>query len=111
LVKEETFLVNFNFGKFDLSLASDTLKRLVAAMKTNPAKKCELVGHTDPEGDVKYNLELSNKRVSMVKSYLISHGVSEKRIITAYHGKADILVQSKDRNANLKNRRVEIRLF
>ncbi len=111
LAKEETFLVNFNFGKFDLSLATDTLKRLVTAMKTNPTKKCELVGHTDPEGDVKYNLELSNKRVSMVKKYLIAQGVMANRIITAYHGKADILVQSKDRNENLKNRRVEIRVF
>jgi outer membrane protein OmpA-like peptidoglycan-associated protein len=45
------------------------------------------MGHADVRGLKKYNLKLSERRVELVKSYLVSQGISADQIKTRAEGK------------------------
>ena len=46
-----------------------------------------VMGHADVRGLKKYNLKLSERRVELVKSYLVSQGISADQIKTRAEGK------------------------
>ncbi len=46
-----------------------------------------VVGHADTRGSRKYNLKLSERRADLVKSYLVSQGISADQIQTRADGK------------------------
>ena len=52
------------------------IEELLEAVKQQNVGTMILVGHTDPRGDHKYNVELSARRAAAVRDYLLSHGVS-----------------------------------
>src|SRR5690606_1799811 len=52
------------------------IERLSDFLKENPSVDIELGGHTDNQGLAKLNLQLSQDRVDMVKSFLVERGVS-----------------------------------
>jgi outer membrane protein OmpA-like peptidoglycan-associated protein len=86
------------------------LDRLVRIMKDNKTIEIELGGHTDGRGDPRANVELSEERVEAVRQYLISKGISEKRIVGKGYGGARPMV-SNDTEANRQlNRRVEFKI-
>jgi outer membrane protein OmpA-like peptidoglycan-associated protein len=67
-----------------------------------------LKGHTDNTGDFAKNLELSNKRVETVKSYLLGKGIPENRISGSGYGSAQPSRMNKTEALKRSNRRVEI---
>lgn len=86
------------------------LDRLVRIMKENETIEIQLEGHTDGRGDPKANLILSEQRVEAVKQYLVSKGISEKRIVGKGYGGTKPRV-SNDTEENRKlNRRVEFKI-
>lgn len=86
------------------------LDRLVRIMKDNETIEIQLEGHTDGRGDPKANLILSEQRVEAVKQYLVSKGISEKRIVGKGYGGTKPRV-SNDTEENRKlNRRVEFKI-
>ncbi|HET9487133.1 MAG TPA: OmpA family protein [Chryseosolibacter sp.] len=86
------------------------LDRLVRIMMDNATIEIQLEGHTDGRGDPQANLLLSERRVEAVKQYLISKGISEKRIVGKGFGGAKPMV-SNDTEENRKlNRRVEFKI-
>jgi outer membrane protein OmpA-like peptidoglycan-associated protein len=99
--------------------SKDEFTRRVPAMKTIsliaeymvriPTSKITLHGHTDVQGDMYKNLELSEKRVMVVKRELVSKGIDPKRIITHYYGGQYPLPLYKDGGA--MNRRVEVEVI
>ncbi|MGH9713094.1 MAG: OmpA family protein [Candidatus Acidiferrales bacterium] len=60
-----------------------------------------IVGHADVRGSKKHNLELSDRRADLVKSYLVSQGVPADRIQTRAVGKSQEL--SKEEVAKLQS--------
>lgn len=46
-----------------------------------------VVGHADIRGSKNYNLKLSKRRAELVKSYLVSQGISADKIQTRAEGK------------------------
>jgi OmpA family len=52
-----------------------------------------VVGHADIRGSRKYNLKLSARRADLVKSYLVSQGISADKIQTSADGKVQELSQ------------------
>ena len=87
--------------------SDDELDQVVSFMKTNPKVEIELSGHTDNRGDPKHNLNLSQKRVDAVKAYLISKGISGRKISgKGFGGSKPIADNSKEETRRL-NRRVE----
>lgn len=67
-------------------------------------------GHADRSGSPDHNYQLSLQRAQSVRDRLIGLGVPAKRITIRAHGEALPLVKTPDGVAELKNRRVEIRV-
>lgn len=93
-----------------LSESYPELDRLVRIMRDNKTIEIELEGHTDGRGDPKANLVLSEERVEAVKQYLVSKGISEKRIVGKGYGGARPMVANDTEENRQLNRRVEFKI-
>ncbi len=90
-----------------LETSHPELDRMVSILNLNPKIEIELDGHTDNQGDPKKNVELSQKRVDVVKAYLVNKGIAASRITTkAFGGSKPIASNAKEETRKL-NRRVE----
>ena len=80
--------VFFTIGSYYIRKAEgEKLETLAAWMKANPDFNVSLVGYADKEtGTPKGNEKLSANRARVVKERLVSLGVEESRIMTAYKG-------------------------
>jgi len=73
--------VHFAFNRSKLSPATlRVLDQLAAQLVALPDAEIQLDGFTDPQGQSKYNRQLSAWRGEAVRKYLVSRGVSAKRI-------------------------------
>ncbi len=86
------------------------LDRLVRIMKDNKTIEIQLEGHTDGRGDPAANLELSEQRVHAVKQYLVSKGISEKRIVGKGYGGTRPMYANTSEEYRRLNRRVEFKI-
>ena len=83
------------------------LNVIVDFLKNNPKVEIELGGHTDNRGDAKKNLILSQQRVEKIKSYLVSAGISPRRIKGKGFGGTKPIATNDSEQARKLNRRVE----
>jgi outer membrane protein OmpA-like peptidoglycan-associated protein len=83
------------------------LNVIVDFLKNNPKVEIELDGHTDNRGDAKKNLVLSQQRVERIKSYLVSKGISSRRIKGKGFGGTKPIATNDSEEARKLNRRVE----
>ncbi len=83
------------------------LNVIVDFLKNNPKVEIQLDGHTDNRGDAKKNLVLSQQRVEKIKSYLVSKGISSKRIKGKGYGGTKPIATNDSEEARKLNRRVE----
>lgn len=104
--------VLFEIGTTNLLEESySELNVVVDFLKTNPKVEIELEGHTDNRGDAKKNLELSQQRVDKIKSYLVSKGISSRRIKGKGFGGSRPIATNDSEEARRLNRRVEFRIL
>lgn len=87
------------------------LDEVAEMMKQNERIEIMLEGHTDNTGSPKANHILSEKRVNAVKRYLVSKGVSKKRISTRAFGGTQPLRNEMTEEGKALNRRVEMRIL
>jgi len=100
--------VLFVQSKTDLLPESyEELDVVVEFLKSNPTVAIELAGHTDNRGVPSANVELSQARVEKVKAYLVSKGISEKRITGKGYGGSRPIASNDDEETRKLNRRVE----
>ncbi|MEO9804294.1 MAG: OmpA family protein [Reichenbachiella sp.] len=83
------------------------LDLVVEMMKYNPDVSIFLAGHTDNQGKASLNVSLSEDRVQTVTQYLISHGVSKKRISGKGFGGTKPIASNASAETRKLNRRVE----
>lgn len=83
------------------------LERLLKIMQENPNLHIELAGHTDNQGNARLNLKLSNERVNKVQEYLVSRGISEKRVKGKGYGGTRPIASNASEETRRLNRRVE----
>jgi len=103
----DTVEVPFRFDRWDLSDRSATaLVGLAKELKGNEKLAVELEGYTDPVGDAKYNIELSQRRVETVRRFLVKQGVEQPRIHAIGLGPSLDPATPKD-----KKRRVTVKLM
>lgn len=69
------------------SAAQDTLVKQASWLQQYPDVKIQIEGHADERGTREYNISLSARRATAVRQFLISQGVSGKRIATIAYGK------------------------
>jgi outer membrane protein OmpA-like peptidoglycan-associated protein len=79
-----------------------------ALIKGNPDANITVEGHTDSQGQAKYNQELGQKRADAVKAQLITRGVAADRIKAIGIGQDRPIADNKSPEGRANNRRVEI---
>lgn len=84
-----------------------TIKKIYAILKKYPNTKVQINGYTDSDGDAKYNKQLSQERVDMVKKALIQFGLNGDNFTTKGYGEENPLVPNSSIENRAKNRRVE----
>ncbi|MEM7302668.1 MAG: OmpA family protein [Pseudomonadota bacterium] len=67
-------------------------------------------GHTDSDGDLAYNQQLSESRALSVAQYLISQGTDQRRYYVVGYGETRPIASNATPNGKAENRRVEIEL-
>ena len=80
--------VFFATNKSKLTTASrDTLRKQATWMRKNKNVTVTIEGHADERGTREYNLALGERRANAAKDYLMTYGVSGKRIAVISYGK------------------------
>ncbi|MBX0289385.1 OmpA family protein [Hymenobacter sp. HSC-4F20] len=94
-----------------LSSSYPALRKLLKLLLETPSLTIELRGHTDNVGDPAKNVQLSERRVATVKSYLVRHGVAQARITGLGLGGTEPRASNEREATRQLNRRVEFRVM
>jgi len=104
--------VYFSTNKATLREASYIeLNELVEYMERRKHIRVEIAGHTDNVGSKKANLELSRRRASRVKEYLVGQGIDAGRIEARGYGEDHPVAGNNTEAGRQKNRRTEVRII
>ncbi len=102
-------MVNFDLDSDVITpTATDKLNAVVKMMNSADQIVVEIAGHASSEGSDDYNLNLSKKRATAVRDYLVSHGIDESRVTVTAHGSAIPLVPNDTEGQRAQNRRAVI---
>lgn len=102
--------IYFDFDKADIKPESEpTIAEIAKFLKEEPNLKVFIVGHTDNEGSLEYNIDLSNKRAKSVVSKLVNdHGIEPSRLAPEGLGFLAPVASNRTEQGRAKNRRVEL---
>jgi outer membrane protein OmpA-like peptidoglycan-associated protein len=99
----------FDTGKNALKAgAKSTLTKIADTLKTNPAARVSVEGHTDSVGTEAKNQELSQKRADAVRDFLVGAGVPADHVTATGKGEAEPIATNKTAAGRQQNRRVEL---
>lgn len=88
------------------------LDNLIVFLKKNlQIKKVEIRGHTDSSGNPKSNVDLSQERADVIKSYLAQKGIDPKRLTSKGYGSTKPMATNDTEEGREKNRRVEFMIL
>ena len=100
--------VYFDTNKATIKRVSFPLLTEVAqALKDNPTIKVDVEGHTDSQGNDRFNLKLSQKRAESVKRFLVGQGVDPGRMVPKGYGENVPIADNRTAGGRAQNRRVE----
>ena len=103
--------IHFNFDQYDLDEDSrNTLRKNVSYLKANSSEVVEIQGHCDERGTNNYNVALGERRAHSTKMYLVSQGVSARRIHTISYGEEKPFCFDSNAACWGKNRRAHFRI-
>ncbi len=103
----ETVYFGFNKDKF-LPKYEPRLKAVADKINNKPQSRLKLRGHSDGEGEEKYNLDLSRHRAEGVWDFLTRQGISGKRLQIEAVGSQEPATDNRTKEGKSRNRRVEI---
>jgi outer membrane protein OmpA-like peptidoglycan-associated protein len=104
--------VQFETGKARLKEESkEVLDQIVKIMQRYPGYALAINGHTDNVGDAENNKILSEDRARACYAYLVSEGISPKRISFQGFGEEQPIATNDTRSGRRLNRRVEFNLY
>ena len=103
-----------NAYKFD-DAGQRIMDKVIQVMNSNKNINIEISSHTDAQGDDKNNLLLSQKRAKYAVDYIISKGISSKRLKSIGYGETKLLNQCSNGvtctpEEHAKNRRAEFKI-
>jgi outer membrane protein OmpA-like peptidoglycan-associated protein len=103
--------ISFASGKEELTgTAQANVAKLGEALAAYPETDLKISGHTDSTGSRTKNLPLSQKRADSVKNMLVQNKIDAGRIAES-KGFADDKKLVNSKSAEVKNRRVEVRVI
>jgi OOP family OmpA-OmpF porin len=86
-----------------------TLKQISALLNADSDLKIIIVGHTDNQGKLDYNMDLSTRRAKSVEATLVSdYGIAVDRLSAWGVGYLSPVASNKNEAGRTKNRRVEL---
>lgn len=88
----------------------DSLNKVADVLADYPGTAVHIIGHTDSVGSEVYNQQLSMRRASSVKGYLVNQGVGSRRTRTQGFGETKPIANNGSDYGRERNRRVEIYL-
>ncbi|TDD26594.1 OmpA family protein [Kribbella turkmenica] len=104
--------INFLSGT---SIVNDATKPAVvqaaALLKSCPAARVEIAGHTDDLGSPASSLPLSERRAAAVKATLVRLGVPAGRLLAHGYGETFPIASNDTPQGRIANRRVELRVL
>jgi outer membrane protein OmpA-like peptidoglycan-associated protein len=108
--KVSLYALFFDTGRADLKPESaPQLAEMGRFLKANPAVRVLVVGHTDNQGALDANLDLSRRRAQAVVAALVrEQGIAAARLTPQGVGMAAPVATNRDDGGRAKNRRVEL---
>ena len=102
--------IYFDTGKADVKPESDgSLKEIAKLLQQDPKLQLYVVGHTDNQGTLEMNMDLSMRRANAVVQVLSSkHGVASARLKPLGDGPSAPVAPNDAEEGRAKNRRVEL---
>jgi OOP family OmpA-OmpF porin len=88
--------------------SQSTLDEITKALSANPALQLYVVGHTDDEGTLDYNNDLSLRRARTVVEALVAAGIKRNRLTPSGVGPVAPIGSNDDEDGRALNRRVEL---
>ena len=102
----------FDIDSYEINDSSiPALEEVVVFLKTNVNVKVEIGGHTNQRCDTNSCNKLSKSRAKSVMDYLITRGISNRRMEYKGYGKTKPITWVKSSAAQKKNQRVEIKIL
>ena len=103
--------IYFKFDRYELDEESrNILKSNASYLKANSSATVEIQGHCDERGTNNYNIALGERRAQSTKMYLVSQGVSARRIHTISYGEERPFCFDSNDACWFKNRRAHFRV-
>jgi len=91
------------------SESQPTLEEIAKLLKTEPSMKLHVVGHTDNQGKLEYNIDLSKRRAAgVVKELTTKYGIAAMRLDAFGCGVYSPVASNSSDEGRTKNRRVEL---
>jgi outer membrane protein OmpA-like peptidoglycan-associated protein len=104
-------IFRFDFDRADLNQHNrELLSRIAGILLISKGYGLSVFGYTDDVGTAEYNQQLSLRRATALKDYLVQAGIDPGIINVKGYGKTSPLVESTTNEGRAKNRRVEIAL-
>ncbi len=102
--------IHFDTDKADVKPDSrPTIDQIGQLMTRLPNLKLVIVGHTDNQGSLEYNMDLSTRRAKAVEAALIeSYGIAPSRLSAWGAGYLAPVASNQTEEGRAKNRRVEL---
>ncbi len=119
LTEEEQEVVNKAFDNLEFATGKDLIKTdsyvaldgLAELLTKYPGWKLRIEGHTDNVGNAASNLQLSKKRATAVKNYLVKKGINANRFEVNWYGQTKPIAPNDTEEGRQKNRRVEMTII
>lgn len=104
-----SYMTFFDLGSTKLSDQSmQTISQAAQVYKTKVSARIQVTGYADTVGSPALNLQLSQRRATVVKDALVKAGVPAAAIATSGDGETGLLVNTGDQANEPRNRRVAI---
>ena len=88
--------------------SQQTIAEIVKLLKSDATLKVHVVGHTDNQGKLDYNLDLSRRRAASVVRSLAAQGIAADRLDFFGAGVYAPIASNETEEGRTKNRRVEL---
>jgi OOP family OmpA-OmpF porin len=100
--------IEFSVNSYELTKKNQViLNEIITLLDSHPSIQLEIEGYTDTSGDSINNLKLSRLRAETVLTYLISGGISPKRLTANGYGDKKPIASNTTVEGRRVNRRVE----
>ncbi len=104
-----TLYINFDHDKAEIKAeARPALDEVVAMLKSMPATRISVEGHTDNVGNAPANQKLSQARARSVMEALTAAGIEARRLQSKGLGSGVPIADNRTEEGRAKNRRVEL---